>query len=43
MLCDLGIKYLTKVYNGDWLKENNIDVVATDTDGDESDDGNNVK
>ena len=24
VLCDLGIKYLSKVYNDDWLKENNV-------------------
>ncbi len=26
VLCDLGIKYLTKVFNGDWLHKNNISV-----------------
>ena len=26
VLCDLGIKYLTKVYNDDWLTENNIKI-----------------
>ena len=24
VLCDLGIKYLSKVYNDDWLNENNV-------------------
>ena len=24
VLCDLGIKYLSKVFNKDWLKENKI-------------------
>ena len=26
VLCDLGIKYLTKIFNADWLKENNITI-----------------
>ena len=26
VLCDLGIKYLTKVFNGDWLNDNGIKV-----------------
>ena len=24
VLCDLGVKYLSKVYNQTWLEENNI-------------------
>ena len=25
ILCDLGVKYLSKVYNQDWLKDNGFD------------------
>jgi len=25
MLCDSGVKYLSKVYNDDWLRENNVE------------------
>lgn len=27
VLCDLGVKYLTKVYNDSWLKQNNVTMV----------------
>ena len=26
LLCDLGVKYLSKVYNCDWLEENELDL-----------------
>lgn len=30
ILCDLGVKYLSKVYSAEWLRENNIDVTTTE-------------
>ncbi len=31
VLCDLGVKYLTKVYNEDWLHENHVEISSPDS------------
>jgi cystathionine beta-synthase len=41
LLCDLGVKYLSKIYSDDWLLENGIDCSAESVAGDDTSSSSN--